>query len=74
MIIKKYTVVKLGDINGDGQINTGDTFLIKQVIMKVKNIKDEYYKSADINGDGEINTGDSFILKKHVMGVSNISI
>lgn len=69
-----YKVVKLGDINGDGVINTGDTFLIKQVIMKVKNIKDEYYKSADINGDGEINTGDSFILKKHVMSVSNISI
>lgn len=69
-----YTVVKLGDINGDGVINTGDTFLIKQVIMKVKNIKDDYYKSADINGDGEINTGDSFILKKHVMSVSNISI
>lgn len=69
-----YTVVKFGDINGDGLINTGDTFLIKQVIMKVKNIKDEYYKSADINGDGQINTGDSFILKKHVMGVSNISI
>lgn len=69
-----YTVVKFGDINGDGEINTGDTFLIKQVIMKIKDVKNEYHKAADINNDGEINTGDSFILKKQVMNVSNISI
>lgn len=72
---KTYTIIKLGDINGDGHINTGDTFLIKQVIMEVKQLNDENAKKvADINLDGDINTGDSFILKKHVMNVSNITI
>ena len=72
---KDYIIVKLGDINGDGNINTGDTFLMKQVIMEIKQLNtDETKKSADINGDGEINTGDSFILKKHIMGVSNITL
>lgn len=70
----KYTIVKLGDVNGDGTINTGDTFLIKQVIMNVKTIEGLNRKAADINKDNEINTGDSFILKKHVMKVSNICL
>ena len=70
-----YTVVKKGDTNGDGVINTGDTFLIKQIIMKVKQLSsDEFKMAADINGDGQINTGDSFILKKQVMNVSNITL
>ena len=72
---KEYTLVVLGDVNGDGAINTGDTFLMKQIIMEVKKCDNEYMKAAaDINHDGKINTGDSFALKKHVMEVSNIKL
>lgn len=73
---KVYTVVKMGDINGDGVINTGDTFLVKQVIKEVKKLEEKgpYFLSADINGDGAINTGDSFILKKEVKEVEKIKL
>lgn len=72
---KEYTLVVLGDVNGDGAINTGDTFLMKQIIMEVKKCDNECMKAAaDINHDGKINTGDSFALKKHVMEVSNIKL
>lgn len=72
---KEYTLVVLGDINGDGAVNTGDTFLIKQVIMEIKSLDEEYLKkAADVNGDGAINTGDSFIMKKQVMEVANIEL
>lgn len=69
-----YTVIKYGDINGDGQINTGDTFLIKQSIMNVKKLDSFYKDAADINKDGTINTGDSFLLKKQVMGIEKITL
>lgn len=72
---KQYTAVVLGDINGDGSIDTGDTFRIKQAIMEVKNITDEsQIKAADLNSDGSIDTGDSFILKKHIKEVEKITI
>ena len=72
---QEYTLVVLGDVNGDGAINTGDTFLMKQIIMEVKKCENEWTKAAaDINNDGKINTGDSFALKKHVMEVSNIKL
>ena len=72
---KEYTLIVLGDINGDAAVNTGDTFLMKQIIMGTKPILDDIMKQAtDINADGQVNTGDSFILKKQVMEVSNIKL
>lgn len=69
-----FTVAKLGDVNGDGGVNTGDSFLLKQILMDIKQVNDEYKIASDINKDGEINTGDSFLLKKYIMEVQNISI
>lgn len=72
---KEYTVVVLGDINGDGSIDTGDSFKLKQALMEVNEITDVSQKeAADINADDSIDTGDSFILKKHINEVEKISI
>lgn len=70
-----YTLVMLGDVNGDGEVNSGDTLAIKQHIKSVKEITDvAYLKAADINEDGEINSGDSLIAKQHIKEVKYISI
>ena len=71
---EKYNVVVLGDINGDGFINTGDTYIIKLNIMEKNPLEGLYFKAADINNDGSINTGDSFVLKIHVMDVEKITL
>lgn len=71
---KTYQVVKLGDINGDGYIDTGDTFKIKQIIMNVISMNGIYAVAADVNGDGYIDTGDSFKLKKEVSNIPNITL
>ena len=71
----QYTAVVLGDVNGDGKINTGDTFNLKTVIMNISQFNSEACReAADINRDNKINTGDSFILKKHVVNIENISL
>ena len=71
---KEYKIVKLGDLNGDGYINTGDTYLMKLVIQELRKLDGAYKSASDINNDGNINTGDSFVLKKHIKEVSMITI
>ena len=71
----RYTVVKKGDCNGDGDVNTGDTYMLKCVILEIKQFDNEYYKkAADINEDNSLDTGDTFILKKQILGISNIEL
>ena len=72
---EKYTVVKLGDVNCDGKVNSGDTLALKQHVAKVKSITDSNYKkAADVNRDGKINSGDSLIAKQQVANVKDISL
>jgi len=71
---KEYTIIKLGDINGDGYVDTGDTFRIKQSIMKVITLTGVYITAADVNADGYVDTGDSFVLKKDVQNIPSIKL
>lgn len=72
---KDYTIVVLGDINGDGKVNTGDTLCISQHIENFKQITvQNYLKAADINMDGKINTGDSLALRQHVEDFRKITL
>ena len=71
----KYTVVKKGDCNGDGEVDTGDTYYLKCVVLNIKKFDNKYYEqAADVNGDGSLDTGDTYILKKQVLGLSNIGL
>lgn len=71
----KYTVIKKGDCNGDGYVNTGDTYMLKCVVLNLKKFENENYKkAADVNNDNELNTGDTFLLKKQVLGLANIEL
>ena len=72
---KTYTVVKLGDTNGDGKVNSGDSLIVKQHVAKVKSITNKYYsEAADVNEDGKINSGDSLIVKQQVANVKDIEL
>lgn len=71
----KYTIIKKGDCNGDGAVNTGDTYMLKCVVLNMKKFENENYKkAADVNNDNELNTGDTFLLKKQVLGLANIEL
>ena len=59
------TVVKMGDANGDGMVNTSDATLILKKLAGENVALDE--KQADANGDGKVNTSDAtWILKSLV--------
>ena len=71
---KTYTIVKLGDINGDGQIKTIDYMKIKNHIMNIDVLKDTYLKAADVNNDSKISTIDYMMVKNQIMSISNIQL
>ena len=72
---KTYTIIVLGDVNGDAKVNTGDTLAMSQHIEKFKSITGtNYLEAADVNRDGKINTGDSLPLRQHVENFKKISL
>lgn len=72
---KSYTVIKLGDVNGDGKINSGDSLILSKQVLGKKDITDKNQKLAgDVNKDGKINSGDTLIVRKQILGKYKISI
>lgn len=70
-----YVVIVLGDVNGDGKVNTGDTLAMSQHIENYKKITNaDYLKAADANKDGKVNTGDSLVMRQHVENFKKISL
>ena len=57
--------VIVGDVNGDGNIDTTDLAELK---LNLAGINDEIGEGADLNGDGEINTSDLAELKLVLAG------
>ena len=70
----KYTIVKLGDANGDGKITAADYVQIKNHIMKVSQLGELAKKGADVNKDGSITAADYVQIKNHIMKVSTITL
>ena len=69
-----YTVVKYGDLNGDGYVDTGDTLIAKQVVLGKRGIDGIYKTAMDVNKDGYIDTGDTLILKRVILQVGKITL
>ena len=59
----------LGDVNGDGQVKTGDLLLMKKYLLALCNETDIVKLNSDLNGDGEVKTTDLLILKKYFLGL-----
>lgn len=72
---KTYNLVMLGDVNGDGEINSGDLLKLQKHLLKVNSLDNTpYLKAADANKDNAINSGDLLKIQKHLLKVSNITI
>ena len=66
---KSYTIIKMGDVDGDGSIDTLDSLKALKQFVGTENLKGVYQKAADIDKDGVIDTLDSLkMLKNYVTG------
>ena len=62
----------LGDVNLDGNINTGDAVMILRHVAQLSTLEGEALANADVNGDGNVNTGDAVKVLRHVAGLETI--
>ena len=66
---KPAPAVLMGDVNGDGEINTRDAKLIMQYELGLIDASKLNLAAADVNGDGEINTRDAKLIMQKELGI-----
>lgn len=71
---QEYTIVMLGDSNGDGNITPLDYVKIKNNIMNITKLEEIYSIAGDVNRDGNITPLDYVKVKNHIMNISKISL
>lgn len=64
---KEYTIIKAGDVNGDGEINSGDLFFTQKYLLKKTEFNEYVRRACDVNKDNEINSGDLFYIQKYLL-------
>ncbi len=72
---RSYTIIKFGDVNGDGEADAIDLLLVKREILGTKKIsEDSKQKAGDVNKDGIIDAIDLLIVKRKLLGTQNINM
>lgn len=69
-----YSMVVLGDVNGDGNIKASDYMKVKNYIMKTGTLTNIQKRAADVNLDGSIKASDYMKIKNYIMGTTSISM
>ena len=72
-LIKSYSVIVTGDVNGDGKINITDMIAVKQDILGKSKLSGLRKSAGDVNGDGKINITDFIKIKAAILGKDKIT-
>ena len=72
-LIKSYTVVIYGDINGDGKVTNVDLVMITRQILGIGSLADVYLEAADAGVDGKLSNKDLVLVQKHILGLLTLT-
>ena len=70
----QYTVVLLGDVNGDGQIASVDYIRLKKHMSGALTLTGASLAAADLDGDGSVNTTDYIRLRRYLAGTVSLGV
>ncbi len=59
----------LGDLNGDGKVNSTDYSALKRHILNINKLSGSALDNADLNGDGKVDSTDLMILHRYLLGI-----
>ena len=65
---KIYTIIVIGDANGDGKADIQDIFAINKHRLNKANLTGEYLLASDVNEDGETDFKDILQINKFRLG------
>lgn len=71
---KTYSIVVLGDVNGDGKISSSDYVRIKNAILKKVELTSAQNLAADANNDKKISSADYVRIKNYILKKAEITI
>ena len=71
---KTYTIVKMGDINGDGVIDAVDLLKLRRVLLGKDKIDGVYKESANTYKDESVDAVDLLKIRKHLLKTDSINI
>ena len=63
------TAVVMGDVTGEGEVDSTDYIKIKGHLYKTLTLKDEFYLAADTDGSGEIDSSDYVKTKGYFLNL-----
>ncbi len=69
-----YTIVKMGDTNGDGRLTPADATVVLKKYVGTGKLTESQIMAADTNGDGRLTPGDSTVILKAYVGLTNIKV
>lgn len=69
VVIKDSSAIsRLGDVDGDGVINTKDALMMMQAIDDIIILTDDQFKRADLNKDGVISSVEALRILQYING------
>ena len=69
-----YTLVILGDVSGDGVINSADLLKVVKHLNETAILEGESLRASDCNNDGKTNSADLLKIVKYLNETGNITI
>ena len=73
IVLKEFTIILYGDINGDGKINSIDLLILQRHILEIERLEQIYTKAGNINKNGKKPTSlDLLLIQRHILGLKRI--
>lgn len=67
-ILREYTILLYGDINGDGKIDSVDLLVLQRHILEIETVEGIYKKAGNIRKNGKKPTSlDLLLIQRHVL-------